>query len=1343
MADFYLARSLLVGEQVLTEDALLSNGGVILVLAEPGAGKTELLNSLSEKLSTVRMRASIFRHATSPGPRSSLVIDAMDEVTRLNKLASQEIIAKASQVSAKLTIFAGRSSEWDEGLTEFAAQCFGVSPIVARLRPFDSEDQAILFAHRFPAHSFMDFQRQVYKFELAPLLGNPQFFQLLGSAYSYGESAFSSKREIFYSSVRQLAYEGNSDVKWSEPRPPQSEIVDLAGRIFAKILLSGASGAALSESSSDLDFPYLYSLIEVGDKALFLLDTQLVKPTSESDRIEPVHRIVAEYCAAAYLTAKIEDPADKLTAGRVFAVIAPNSVTRSELRGLLGWLAALGSADMQLRAIEIDPYAVMANGDPGQLELKSKKHLIQCLRKLALIDPYFRRSDLWRKFNVGNFFNDGIADDVRAALKESNSLRTLLLELLAESQMADDVVAELAAIVENQSEDFSSRMLALTVIPDHKSVDLLHVASELLCEATPSSYELAAIAAKKVGISAFGMSRLTELLGGAATLYPDDYSSKRIRVPRYNVSILIRSLGRDDIKPALDSLAGQITCKCGAGENKVCTCRNGISRIIGLVLDQFFNVVLPGEVDAKELYHWVKDLCYSNYNSRPGKCVSFLLENHDLRRSVQQLYLERAMSQADAYRLVGRLYQGTTHHGILVQLGDIEALVQFSFERGLNYVWKALHVRHTMHRQPQGPNAIRALQRRHSRQSGEVLRLWASCERDWRQSNHQSLRWKRRRTKASLSSEVAPDEIKYIRDNIELIEAGRHWNILRAIASDYMYCEAHILSNFDDSETPIRALKNCFTYLAPHVPDLSDFTIRSGNDVALVLTAGCLAKFRSKESLEDLSPKILQVVRAALHSFPTYADGEQTNLAEEIDGLIFKSNADVEAFLTKFIVPQLLSVKSGHVPVEWLKEEKIFSQNNTAFALKWLSDFPFARPVSVESLFKMVVNTSNYDEILPIIEARIADVPPKKFPFEGLSDAKAWESRMLFWRISAFIYRTPSWKSAWQIVVQDHTSIVALSHRLGNLYREIKDPVAMRAEQVHMILADFIDKWPKVYLPNSYGTGSPIEEASYRFLTEVIWRIEEDIPERRIPVLDAILDDPRLADFNSVALNMKATALRERAHEEFRAPKPAEISGMLDSSRPASVEDLRALLLDELGELQLWLRGAETDPLETYYINGRRVDENSARNRIVDRLAGRMQARGVSINIEQHMAGSNRCDIAAMTTLGGQRHMLVVEVKGQWHKELYTAAAEQLNARYSGHPDAANQGIYLVLWFGRGEKVAGKKNLEIKSPEQLRDSLLAKMPEALRSRIDIFVLDLALPSRFPENRTKVVKTVDS
>jgi hypothetical protein len=92
-----------------------------------------------------------------------------------------------------------------------------------------------------------------------------------------------------------------------------------------------------------------------------------------------------------------------------------------------------------------------------------------------------------------------------------------------------------------------------------------------------------------------------------------------------------------------------------------------------------------------------------------------------------------------------------------------------------------------------------------------------------------------------------------------------------------------------------------------------------------------------------------------------------------------------------------------------------------------------------------------------------------------------------------------------------------------------------------------------------------------------------------------------------------------------------------------------------------------------------------------------------------------------------------MEIKGQWHPDVWGAASVQLIEKYAHDWRADDRGIYLVLWFGR----VAKKNLP-KHPEglaapktssDLREMLIAGLSPTERTRIDVFVLDVSKSKR--------------
>ena len=276
---------------------------VLIVLAEPGAGKTELLSTLASLLGVAPIRASIFRHRAVQ-QSSALVIDAMDEIARIDKSAMDAIFVQASDAGSEKVIFAGRSSEWDGSRTRLVKECFGVEAVVARLVPFSPSEQRQLFEARFAGEDFDRFVEEAHRMELGGLLGNPQFLQLFGEAYIGSGHVFTSKPAIFSDAVRRLAYEANTQVRAAD-RPPLDRIVAVGGEMFAKLMLCGASGVSTVESLVDRDYPYLPAL--TSEDGRFLTDTRLLKPSDDPEKHEPVHRIVAEYCAARYFAYRVED----------------------------------------------------------------------------------------------------------------------------------------------------------------------------------------------------------------------------------------------------------------------------------------------------------------------------------------------------------------------------------------------------------------------------------------------------------------------------------------------------------------------------------------------------------------------------------------------------------------------------------------------------------------------------------------------------------------------------------------------------------------------------------------------------------------------------------------------------------------------------------------------------------------------------------------------------------------------------------------------------------------------------------------------------------------------------
>jgi len=1333
----YISRALVVDEKTFTEEELLQVGTVFVVLAEPGAGKTELLKALAGLLQANRTRASIFQNKPGLAGTGPLVIDAMDEVARIDTVATDKIIAMASETPAATVVFASRSAEWDRSRTAYVEQCFGAKPVVVHLRPFNEDEQRQLFESKFPSEHFEAFAAEVHQFGLGPLLGNPQFLILFGEAYIESGRVFTSKAKIFSDAIRRLAHEANTERPIPKLKPPLDAIIAVAGEVFAKLLLSGATGIATVESLSDRDFPYINALCRDASNAPFLIDTRLLKPSDDPDEHEPIHRIVAEYCAASYLVGRIEDPKDRLSLERVLAVVAPNGVTRDELRGMAGWMAALGHQPLQLRLIELDPYAVLANGDPSQLTTAAKRALLSALDKLADLEPLFRRSDTWRRFNVGQFFTPDILGPVRTILRKPGQFRTLVLELLIDTDAAASLLPELSVLVLNTATDSDTRKWVGEVLLAAGTFDPAVEFDALVAEGSATSLEIVARWVTKRGVESVGAAKVADLLDKLSVLYGTPNRRHRDGTSRYFIDRLVQSFTLAEVTNFLDALTTGLVCTCAPKHAYACTCRYGKSKILGRLLDRYFELAEAGTHDPARIWQWIRSLHFqSNATTERSASVKHLVANDELRRDLQRRAVEGLRGE-QAQNAVIELYSSHAHSGLHMHVGDPDALSQYAFDHNMVDVWGSLLSGHNLWGKEKGPNALRATQRAQSQFSPDFMRLWARRERArreyWRDERRVT-HIRGRKKRAEKEAAVEANNRAHLRANLAEIEAGRHGWWLTEFTRAFLYHPDELECMVDNPQTPLRALRNCLPFVEPHIPTVEQLGQRKSTNIAEILLAALIVLYRDGVDLTILDPRILAAAKTeATSSYPVFKDSEADGEAFEaaLDAALFKEPGSAETFLRAYIEPQLAEPENAPQHVYWLNNKPAFHDLRATLPMEWLERFPQMPQEAMRPLFGMASQYGRREDLIALIDRRCGD--PLVDSGKETEEDKRARGRRKFWQLNAVLYRTPGHDAAWQELKTDPQAIFGFEGRLGRMYeREDDDHPPITAETIYKVMDAFVPVWPKVHLPSSWGTGDPEDQTAYRFLRDCIWRIAEDAPERRIEVLDRMLPDARFADYHEAMLTMRAEAQRKLALQDFRAPRPLEIYKMLEENDVASVEDLRALMVEQLEELQRWLNGSETDPLVSFYYGDKRVDENTARNRIVDQLQGQMKALGLSIVIERYMAGGNRCDITASAILEGRNRLLVTEVKGQWNDELYSAAAAQLDQRYAIHPDAARQGVYIALWFGNGEKVNGLVDASVTSAGDLKARILDKMTDELKARVDVVVLDLSRPPKLPK-----------
>ena len=1338
---FYLARTLFSDDKKYSESELLLDSPYLVVLAEPGGGKTALLQSLARQVGTDAVTANVFAALGSLGAGTksvALVIDALDELAKVDKTGLDKVFAYARKTAPTHVILSSRSSEWNEAATHKFKEFFGEWPLVVRLCEFDEGEQRQIFEHHAPNENFVLFQEEVARFDLAVLLPNPQFLKLFADAYLESDRHFADKRSIFVKAIERLAKETNPTV--TNPTHPltTTQKIDLASQTFAKLLLSGAEGVCTSEASESRMYPWLMSLTgAVADYGI--LATRLFKPADHPNQHRPVHKIVAEYCAAHYLSKRIIDPQDTLTLGKCLAIIAPNSTVRDELRGLLGWLAALGDRPIQEAAIKLDPYAILANGDPSQLAPASKCLLLHQLKEVEAHDPYFRRGDFWRRFSAAGFFTQDVVAELKSILTSSSegNLRDLILELLAESPVIGELSNELQQLVLAPQESEHSRLLANSRLVEIKGHNHHADLKALISEASQISLTLAAKTIQTLGIELCERAYITDFFTACAKLYPGhDVMQGRAIGERYFIKLFIADLELTTIEWLLDDLTKGLACQCGK-KSYECDCRNGISKIVGSMLDRYFSLATP-PFDPIRVWQWVGNLNFhEEHTAHQSKAVQVLRENDDLRQGIFAHALGRMTDRAEIIETRIHKFDQQAHAGVFFQSGDFRFIVDLAFETENPTLWACFIAHHQNHRRKaeRGPNSLRNHMRMQAMAKSKFMSLWAMANRGIAQFEREDRlrrsKFKRRmRRRKKQQNDIRHRNFKFFNESRELIESGRHWNCLHRFAQLVLMSPEKIEREVGDESIVHCAFRNCLDFIAPRVPDLPKLAelhcSSQDRDFEWILYAACLEIFRSNGNLEGIDLRLLKALRTNFNvCYPALTNDERAALRFEVDRLAFSDGKCAEDFLRQYLEPQLAHPGCPHPKIELLRHDEVFSDLRKSLSIEWLKRFPNLDLDPLDTLFEIAAQYGDREELTQIIGERCAQFMADHPEPTGNDEV---ENKRNFWLVRAWYFLPDAHDTYWNWLQAEKDSISLFGGLSGWSSRhQPQSWPTLSPIKVQAILTAFIDQWSKVDLPDCDGTASHREEEEYRLLSEFTWLIDSDNSGDAIPVLDRLLADSRFSDMHRDMKSLRAAQVRKKALQDFTPPTPQQIVDLLDRNMVGTVEDLRQLVIYELHRYQDDIRGGEFNTVNRFYADGQRLGEVACTEIIAERLKLMLAQKNISVIPERFMKSAKRCDFTVEKIIDGRRCLLVTEVKGQWHRELYSAAVEQLYTRYSIHPDAEQQGFYLVIWFGSKEEVAGLRNHGIASSDALKSSIEAKLPLDLKRRIDVFVLDVSRP----------------
>ncbi|HWW57071.1 MAG TPA: hypothetical protein VN047_09285 [Sphingopyxis sp.] len=282
---------------------------------------------------------------------------------------------------------------------------------------------------------------------------------------------------------------------------------------------------------------------------------------------------------------------------------------------------------------------------------------------------------------------------------------------------------------------------------------------------------------------------------------------------------------------------------------------------------------------------------------------------------------------------------------------------------------------------------------------------------------------------------------------------------------------------------------------------------------------------------------------------------------------------------------------------------------------------------------------------------------------------------------------------------------------------------SLTVAQLLWVISTFRGVWPLAYHRTGVSSGNRNKWDATDFIVRMMNQLGETVSDEAIDALRGLCDAPEdsyTAKLREVAGNQR----RKKVEQDYRPPALGEVAAAIADEAPHSASQLAAVLLEELRDVQKELRGSDIDWYADFYSNGLPRGEEDCRDSLLKMM--RPLPFGIQALPELHLADDKRCDISCL--LG--KLMVPIEIKGQWNREIWTAADRQLGRLYV-NDSRAEIGIYLILWFGpvpgkaiprRGDEPAPT------TPEALEDALRQTSRAVADGRAHVVILDLTRPA---------------
>jgi len=569
--------------------------------------------------------------------------------------------------------------------------------------------------------------------------------------------------------------------------------------------------------------------------------------------------------------------------------------------------------------------------------------------------------------------------------------------------------------------------------------------------------------------------------------------------------------------------------------------------------------------------------------------------------------------------------------------------------------------------------------------------------------------------------ELQAKEIKFYSENSELLRKG-HFEVILLPAQAYLkmvndidrepaphQCIAAWLGD-EISNICMEGFENFLTNRVPEVKAEDILEIRKEGRIyneVFILIAALAERVRKNIGLNDLPDERLFAGYFTLINCRYDQEAKIPEVFEEIENELLRRGCLEEA-LQLFYEPLFESRFADIHGLYNVMNGAKYKSFNIELAKRWMDKFPLIAFKPESELIDSLLYAGQFDFLKKFLSQRIN--------LENIEQKKNWIGIGLIIDFEETIKK-------FQKELSDRDFIWTIRDRLNGRYRENKANLQLSVNLLEWIMNTFRSEYPDTGYPRGVYSGDRQPWDAADFLKGIVAQLAKNPSDEASRALER-LKNAEQDSYTDLIKTLQYEQKQIRVESLYTPPIIEQIKAISEDLAPQSIFDLQAFILEELTIVQAKIRSDDAESWRGFYDdNAKPYKEERCRDHLIGLL--RQGSNEVVYEVEVHEADDKEADIGC--TIGQLR--LPIEVKGQWHPELWIGADNQLNKLYAQDWRAEGRGIYLVLWFGsrtdnKKLKSRGRGQLIPTTADQLKEMLIESSQAAKTGQIEIVVLDI-------------------